>query len=192
MVSNRSSSRGSELWSNNERLYILEGIITVVWAAMCIFLVPKDYQTAYFLNDEDKEIMKHRAELSESYSGGSGHYTMKDIKEAAKDPKSWGHAVIQIAVVTILYGEFNLNPQFYALANFSISGFGTFLPLIIKNGFHYSTVQAQYFVIPGMFTFNIPTLFTRTDQEQSTFGAPSSTQLAPISPTNTTPASSQW
>ncbi|KAE9380691.1 high-affinity nicotinic acid transporter-like protein [Stipitochalara longipes BDJ] len=111
-------------------LYILEGIITVVWAAMCIFLVPKNYQTAYFLNDEDKIIMKHRAELAESYSGGNGHYTMKDIKEAAKDPKSWGHGVIQIAVVTILYG------------------FGTFLPIIIKNGFHYSTVQSQYLVIP--------------------------------------------
>lgn len=92
------------------RLYILEGIITVVWAAMCIFLVPKNYQTAYFLNDEDKAIMKHRAELAESYSGGNGHYTMKDIKEAAKDPKSWGHGVIQIAVVTILYGMLLLLP----------------------------------------------------------------------------------
>ena len=31
----------------------------------------------------------------------------------------------------------------------SFVGFGTFLPIIIKNGFHYSTVQAQYLVIPG-------------------------------------------
>lgn len=71
---------------------------------MCFFLVPKNYETAYFLNAEDKAIMKHRAELAESYSGGTGHYTMKDIKAAAKDSKSWGHGVIQIAVVTILYG----------------------------------------------------------------------------------------
>jgi hypothetical protein len=28
------------------------------------------------------------------------------------------------------------------------TGFGTFLPIILKNGFHYSTKQAQYFVIP--------------------------------------------
>ncbi|KAK6849025.1 high-affinity nicotinic acid transporter-like protein [Apiospora arundinis] len=62
--------------------------------------------------------------------GGSGHYGRKDIREAAKDIKSWLHAVTQIAVVTILYG------------------FGTFLPIIIKDGFHYSTVQAQYLVIP--------------------------------------------
>ncbi|KAL1618024.1 hypothetical protein SLS54_007557 [Diplodia seriata] len=73
---------------------------------------------AYFLNDGDKAAMKQRAELMEAYSGGSGHYGKKDIKEAASDIKSWAH------------------------------GFGTFLPIIIKNGFHYSTVQAQYLVIP--------------------------------------------
>lgn len=87
------------------RLYILEGIITIVFAFACIFLVPKDYSTAYFLTEEDKIVMKHRAELAESYSGGSGHYTKKDIKLAAKDVKSWVHGLIQICVVTILYGK---------------------------------------------------------------------------------------
>ncbi len=28
-------------------------------------------------------------------------------------------------------------------------GFGTFLPVILKNGFDFSTEQAQYLVIPG-------------------------------------------
>ncbi|KAK8004299.1 Vegetative incompatibility protein HET-E-1 [Apiospora arundinis] len=111
-------------------LYIIEGIITVVWAFLCIFLVPKDYETAYFLNEEEKDLMRIRAKEMNAYSGGSGHYGRKDIREAAKDIKSWLHAVTQIAVVTILYG------------------FGTFLPIIIKDGFHYSTVQAQYLVIP--------------------------------------------
>jgi hypothetical protein len=105
------------------RLYIIEGLITVMWAFCCIFLVPKDYETAYFLNEEEKKIMRLRAERTEAYSGGSGHYGKQDIKEAAKDVKSWLHGVIQIAVVTILYG------------------FGTFLPIIIKEGFQYSTVQ---------------------------------------------------
>ena len=97
-------------------LYILEGLITLVWAGMCIYLVPKNYQTAYFLDDEDKKIMAIRAELSESYSGGDGHYKMEDLKLACGDTKTWLHGVSQIAVVTILYG------------------FGTFLPIIIKNG----------------------------------------------------------
>jgi MFS family permease len=111
-------------------LYILEGLITLIWAAACVYLIPKNYQTAYFLNDEDKKIMAIRAELSESYSGGDGHYKWKDVKLAFMDVKTWLHGISQIAVVTILYG------------------FGTFLPLIIKNGFHYSTKQAQYLVIP--------------------------------------------
>jgi nitrate/nitrite transporter NarK len=111
-------------------LYILEGLITLVWAGMCVYLVPKNYQTAYFLNEEDKKIMAIRAERSESYSGGDGHPKLNDLKLAWKDTKTWLHGVSQIAVVTILYG------------------FGTFLPIIIKNGLHYSTKQAQYLVIP--------------------------------------------
>ena len=49
--------------------------------------------------------MRRRAEEMEAYSGGSGHYGKEDIVEAARDLKSWVHGVIQIAVVTILYGE---------------------------------------------------------------------------------------
>jgi hypothetical protein len=87
------------------RLYIIEGIITVAWAACCIFLIPRDFETAYFLSAEDRLLMRRRAEEMETYSGGSSHYGKKDIIEAAKDIKSWLHGVIQIAVVTILYGE---------------------------------------------------------------------------------------
>ncbi|RYP08653.1 hypothetical protein DL764_001781 [Monosporascus ibericus] len=136
-VSQQSPSRVGALWSlwwafsmGYAELYIIEGIITVIWAACCVLLVPKSYETAYFLTPEDKALMRRRAEEMEAYSGGSGHYGKQDIKQAAKDVKSWVHGVIQIAVVTILYG------------------FGTFLPIIIKEGFHYSTVQAQYLVIP--------------------------------------------
>lgn len=81
----------------------------MVWAGICLLVVPKNYETAYFLNEKDKEIMRHRAQLTASYSGGNGHYTLKDIKMAAKDVKSWVHGVIQICVVTILYGEFPLH-----------------------------------------------------------------------------------
>ncbi|KAK5633531.1 hypothetical protein RRF57_009245 [Xylaria bambusicola] len=111
-------------------LYILEGLITVVWAGLCTVLLPQNYETAYFLDDEQKALMKKRAEEMDAYGGGSGHYTKKDIKEAAKDVKSWLHALIQINIVTVLYG------------------FSTFLPIIIKDGFQFSTIQAQYLVIP--------------------------------------------
>ncbi|KAB2103187.1 putative transporter [Alternaria gaisen] len=119
-------------WSGWRWLYVIEGIITVIWAFCCIFLVPKSFETAYFLNDEEKTLMRQRAHRTQAYSDseGSGHYGKVDIKDAAKDIKSWVHGLIQIAVVTILYG------------------FGTFLPIIIRNGFNFSTKQAQYLVIP--------------------------------------------
>ncbi|KAK8065766.1 hypothetical protein PG997_012513 [Apiospora hydei] len=81
---------------------------------------------------------------------GSGHYDRNDIKEAAKDIKSWLHGFTQIAVVTILYGKFlNRIRRSNDLVTYLLgAGFGTFLPIIIKDGFHYSTVQAQYLVIP--------------------------------------------
>lgn len=91
--------------------------------------------------------MKERAEEMDAYSGGSGHYTKKDIKEAAKDIKSWIHAVIQIAVVTVLYGKPRIPARLSTEAD-SDKGFSTFLPIIIKDGFHFSTIQAQYLVIP--------------------------------------------
>ncbi|GAM33380.1 hypothetical protein TCE0_004f00233 [Talaromyces pinophilus] len=111
-------------------LYIIEGIITIIFAGLCVFIVPKNFETAYFLTEEDRVIMRHRVEATAAYSGGQGHYKWKDIKMAAKDVKSWLHGSIQICVVTILYG------------------FGTFLPIILKDGFHFSTLQAQYLVVP--------------------------------------------
>lgn len=135
--------------TQSPRLYIIEGLITVGWAFCCIFLVPKNYETAYFLNDADKSIMRQRAEEMEAYSGSSGHYGMKDVKEAAKDIKSWIHGLIQIAVVTILYGKISHSSISTSMPLTGCDlGFGTFLPIIIKDGFKFSTVQAQYLVIP--------------------------------------------
>lgn len=78
----------------------------MVYAAICIFVVPKNFETAYFLNEEDRVIMRRRAEVTAAYSGGQGHYKWKDVKMAAGDIKTWVHSIIQICVVTILYGAF--------------------------------------------------------------------------------------
>ncbi|CAM1509655.1 Fc.00g033940.m01.CDS01 [Cosmosporella sp. VM-42] len=111
-------------------LYIIEGLITVVFAVACFFLIPKSYQTAYFLNDDDKEVMRLRAEQAEAYSGGDGHFKFSELKLALKDAKVWCNAISQMCCTTITYG------------------FGTFLPLIIRQSFHYSVVEAQYLTIP--------------------------------------------
>lgn len=119
-----------------------------MWAFICVFVVPKNFETAYFLNANDRVIMRIRAEATAAYSGGDGHYTLKDVKRAASDIKSWVHGVIQICVVTILYG-LHMFPIERILILTAFAGFGTFLPIILKDGFHYSTIEAQYYVIPG-------------------------------------------
>lgn len=97
---------------------------------LAYFLLPAHYSTAYFLTAEDKAIMKIREEQMAAYSGGTGHYSKSDIKLAAKDVTTWVHAPTQVALVTILYG------------------FGTFLPVILKYGFNFSTLESQYLVVP--------------------------------------------
>ncbi|RVX68862.1 hypothetical protein B0A52_07517 [Exophiala mesophila] len=111
-------------------LYIIEGLFTVIFAIACFWLIPKDYQTAWFFTPEEKEIMRARDDETRAYSGGSGHYKKKDVMMAVKDIKTWLYAFIQMFCMTMVYG------------------FSVFLPIILKNGFKYDTKQAQYLAVP--------------------------------------------
>ncbi|KAF2475339.1 high-affinity nicotinic acid transporter-like protein [Lindgomyces ingoldianus] len=123
---------GTAGWPGWRWLYVLEeGIITIIWAFICIFVVPKNYETAYFLNDAEKAIMRQRAERTEAYSGGRGHYTKADIKEAAKDVKSWVHGVIQIAAQYLVIPVNLWGAVVYAIGAYLSDRYRTrFLPLI--------------------------------------------------------------
>ena len=82
----------------------------------------------------------------EAYSGGTGHYTMKDIKSALKDVTTWVHAPTRVAMVPILYGMKCVRKRPTRLIKYS--GFGTFLPIILYYGFGFSTLQTQYRTLP--------------------------------------------
>ncbi|KAI0885900.1 MFS general substrate transporter [Annulohypoxylon maeteangense] len=114
-------------------LYIIEGSVTVVVAAACYFIIPSSYTTAYFLNEDDRAVMRKRAELTEAYSGGKGHYTRAEFMMAIKDVKTWLHTLIQVMCLTVMYG------------------FSVFLPIILRFGFNFSVEQSQYLSIPVFF-----------------------------------------
>ncbi|KAI1418394.1 MFS general substrate transporter [Hypoxylon sp. FL1857] len=114
-------------------LYIIEGSVTVVIASMCYFIIPSSYTTAYFLNEADRAVMRKRAELTEAYSGGKGHYTRAEFLMTIKDVKTWIHTLIQIMCLTVMYG------------------FSVFLPIILRFGFNFSVEQSQYLSIPVFF-----------------------------------------
>lgn len=115
------------------RLYIIEGAATVVISVVCYFAIPSSYTTAYFLNEDDRAVMRRRAELTEAYSGGKGHYSMKEFMMAVKDVKTWLHGIVQVMSLTVLYG------------------FSVFLPIILRFGFNFSVEQSQYLSIPVFF-----------------------------------------
>lgn len=112
------------------RLYIIEGAVTIVIAAGCYFIIPRNYTSAFFLSEDEKAIMRRRAEEAKAYSGGNGHYTKTDLRLAVTDVKTWLHAGAQVMCLTVMYG------------------FSVFLPIILRFGFHMTVQQSQYLSIP--------------------------------------------
>ena len=111
-------------------IYIIEGVITIVYGLVCFILVPSSYEKAFFLNEDDKEVMRYRATVTHQYSGGSGEFTFKDIWIAAEDIKTWIHSALQFCCITPLYG------------------FNNFLPIIVKDDLGFGTLETQYLTIP--------------------------------------------
>lgn len=98
---NRDKNHGD--WQT--RLYIIEGVITIVFGLACFFLIPSSFETACFFNEEDKVVMRWRAEVSEAYNGGTGHFTRKDLNLAFTDVKVYISGFCQFCSITILYGQ---------------------------------------------------------------------------------------
>jgi len=109
-------------------LFIVEGLATVVISIAIFFLLPDNFETARFLNEEDKKIMRIRAEFAVRYNGAE-EFEWKEVRKAFQDPKTW------ISCWSQFMGD---------ICSFGLS---TFLPLIIK-GFGYTTVRTQLLTIP--------------------------------------------
>jgi hypothetical protein len=92
------------------------------------FFLPNNYETAYFLNEEDKELMLIRAQLSAQYAD-TDPFDIREVWKTLRDPKSWLTSLNQISV------------------NVCSFGFSTFLPTIIK-GFGYGSVTTQLLTVP--------------------------------------------
>jgi hypothetical protein len=92
------------------------------------FLLPNDYETAYFLNEEDKELMRIRMQQSARYADPE-EFNVKEVWKTLRDPKSWLTSFNQICV------------------NICSFGFSTFLPTIIK-GFGFDSVKTQLLTVP--------------------------------------------
>lgn len=113
-------------------LFIIEGCGSVLIAVIVHLSLPDNFENARFLNEDEKSLMRTRAQINARYYGEQ-EFQWTEVKKALTDPK--------------LY--ISCWSQFWAdVCSF---GFSSFLPLIIKS-LGYGTVTTQLLTIPVFFT----------------------------------------
>lgn len=109
-------------------LFIIEGIITIALVPIIYAVFPKDPRTAWFLNEEERRVMRLRFELNPHLSM-EDKFSWDKVISAFKDPKLYIHSVLEFSV------------------SLSLFSFMTFLPAIIR-GLGYTSVHAQLLTVP--------------------------------------------
>lgn len=112
-------------------LFIIEGIASVAIALLVYMVLPDNFENAKFLNEDDKKLMRIRAEINARYNG-KPDFNWHDVKLAVQDPK-------------LYMSSFN---QF--MADICSFGLSSFLPLIIRS-FGYDRVTTQLLTVPVFF-----------------------------------------
>jgi len=69
-------------------LYIIEGIFSISICFVAWFGLPTNPSVSWFLNEEDRHLMKIRAAQRASYMG-SDEFSWREVKIALVDPKVW-------------------------------------------------------------------------------------------------------
>ncbi|ETS82371.1 hypothetical protein PFICI_04247 [Pestalotiopsis fici W106-1] len=110
-------------------LFLIEGLISAAVGIMTIFLLPDHFETAWWMREDEKVLMRVRAEQTRIYAGQSDELDKAEVKLAFKDPKVWLSSFCQFCADTCSFG------------------FGTFLPTIIK-GFGFDSVRTQLLTAP--------------------------------------------
>ncbi|GIZ48008.1 hypothetical protein CKM354_001108300 [Cercospora kikuchii] len=110
-------------------LFLVEGLISVAVGIACLCLLPDNFEKAWWLNENDKKLMRTRNRQAAIYQGESETFDREEVKLAFKDGKVWLSAFCQFCANTCSFG------------------FSTFLPTIIR-GFGFSSVKTQLLTVP--------------------------------------------
>ncbi|KAH9905783.1 MFS general substrate transporter [Xylariomycetidae sp. FL2044] len=114
-------------------IMIIEGLPSIVLGVVVLFLLPNDPEHAYFLSEDEKQLMvaRHRRNYGDTES--AQQFSRADMMAAFKDWKVWFFCLAQFGADTMLYG------------------YSTFLPTIIKGLGSWSTAEIQLLTIPCYF-----------------------------------------
>lgn len=120
-------------------IFILEGIVTVVFAFAAYFLVANSPESAHYLTPEEREYIAYRLQhdsnsTSRHHQTTAAHEESKNIsmlyvKQAAKDPQVYFHIMLFMGIVCPIYG------------------ISLFLPTIVKD-MGYTSAKAQLMTVP--------------------------------------------
>jgi MFS family permease len=113
-------------------LFIVEGCISVGIAVLLWAFMPDSYQSAKFLNDDDKELMRLRTIKHDRYMRLNESFDRKEVWKTFKDTKIWLSALIQF------------------LGDILSFGISTFMPSLVKS-FGFDSVLTQLLTVPIFF-----------------------------------------
>ncbi|KAF7712980.1 MFS-type transporter [Penicillium ucsense] len=109
-------------------VYVIEGIFSALCAVLIWFGLPNNPAEAYFLNEEEKWMMRVRNEQRRKYMG-SEKFSWQEMRIALTDPKLFFSGLIQFCQDILLYGS------------------STFLPTILK-GMGYNSLMSNVLTVP--------------------------------------------
>lgn len=124
-IQTRGDQSGMASW---RWLFIIEGIISCVVAAIVFFFMPINPEQAWFLNKEERETMAALKRRNVVYRGKKT-FSWPAIRATLLDPTIYLTAIAQFT-----HGAATL-------------GFSIFLPTIIR-GMGYTNLQANYLTVP--------------------------------------------
>lgn len=111
-------------------ILIIEGLPSFVLGITTWFLLADNPETAFYLNDEEKELMRLRRARQAGQTESAQKFHKSDVYLGLKDWKIYAFCAGQFGTDTMLYG------------------YSTFLPTIIKGLGAWTTAQTQALTIP--------------------------------------------
>lgn len=127
-------------------VYIIEGIFSILIAFAVWFGLPTNPAEAYFLNEEEKAMMRTRYAQEKQYLG-SEEFSWAEIRIAFTDPKLYLSGCIQFCQVYSSAYQLRHEKLTDSHQDILLYGFSTFLPAILKSS-GYSSLQSNYLTIP--------------------------------------------
>ncbi|KAI9068188.1 MFS general substrate transporter [Trametes sanguinea] len=99
-------------------IFIIEGLITIVVAVVAFFVLVDFPHTATFLTPEERAYVVHRKKYDNSSVGEEEHFETRHIWETLLDWKVIVSALINMAVITPVYGITLFLPECFIIQRF--------------------------------------------------------------------------